>query len=813
MEKLMQTLWQDIRYALRILAKNSGFTAIAVLTLALGIGANTAIFSVVDAVLLRPLPFPEPERIFAVHQAMPEKGIPKSGASYPNYLDWSRQNESFEKLAAMRDTSMALSGQGEAVFVETAAVTGGYFGVFEQNAFLGRTLQPADDLPSADAGVVISETLWQSRFGADPKILGRTISLDQHPFVIVGVVQGNFRPPVPDSDAKAWVPLAQNDIFAQVHERRGGHYVGVVGRLKPGVTRQQAQAEMDSIQGALQTQFPDDNKGWNIWIVPLQEDVVGDTRTELLVLLGAVGLVFLIACANVASLQLARAASRGREIAIRVALGAGRGRLVRQFLTECVLLGIAGGIAGLALAYATVQGLTSWIPADIPRLSEIHVDARVLAFGTALSIASGIVFGLAPGWHVAGARFSDALKEGARGGGEDSHRRGLRNVIVIAATALAMILLTGAGLLIRSFERLQNVNVGFNASHLLTAQIDLPKAQYAKPEQWAAFESQLLERLNGMPGVDAATAGLPLPLIGGYINLGFQVEGEPPKSKSESPTANFATINPNYFHAMQIPLLQGREFKVADQPDAPRVCVISATMARRFFPNGNAIGKRLVVGFPESVLREIVGIVGDVKDRNLADPDPTQVYVPFSQNPFWAMTLGVRTHGDPAQLTATIREQVRALDPALPVENLKPMTEVVAASVAEPRFRTTLLGLFAAAALLLAAVGIYGVISYNTGRRTREIGIRVALGAQRGNVLTLVLKEGVILGAARVAVGILGAAGLAHFLATLVFGIGTSDPITYLSVTGLLLGVALLACYIPARRAMRVDPMVALRYE
>jgi putative ABC transport system permease protein len=570
---------------------------------------------------------------------------------------------------------------------------------------------------------------------------------------------------------------------------------------------------MDSIQGTLQTQFPDDNKGWNIWIVPLQEDVVGDTRTELLVLLGAVGLVFLIACANVASLQLARAASRGREIAIRVALGAGRGRLVRQFLTECVLLGIAGGIAGLALAYATVQGLTSWIPADIPRLSEIHVDARVLAFGTALSIASGIVFGLAPGWHVAGARFSDALKEGARGGGEDSRRRGLRNVIVIAETALAMILLTGAGLLIRSFERLQNVNVGFNASHLLTAQIDLPKAQYAKPEQWAAFESQLLERLNGMPGVDEATAGLPLPLIGGYINLGFQVEGEPPKSKSESPTANFATINPNYFHAMQIPLLQGREFKVADQPGAPRVCVISATMARRFFPNGNAIGKRLVVGFPESVLREIVGIVGDVKDRNLADPDPTQVYVPFSQNPFWAMTLGVRTHGDPAQLSATIREQVRALDPALPVENLKPMTEVVAESVAEPRFRTTLLGLFAAAALLLAAVGIYGVISYNTGRRTREIGIRVALGAQRGNVLTLILKEGFILGAAGVAVGILGAAGLAHFLATLVFGIGTSDPITYLSVTGLLLGVALLACYIPARRAMRVDPMVALRYE
>jgi putative ABC transport system permease protein len=809
----MGTTLQDLKYALRMLVKNPGFAAVAVLTLALGIGANTAIFSVVDAVLLRPLPFPQPERIFAVHQSMPEKGIPKSGVSYPNFLDWTRQNQSFEKLAAMRSPSMTLSGQGEATFVEAAAVTGGYFGVFEQKPLLGRTLQETDDMPSADAVVVISEALWRSRFGSDPKILGRAISLDQHPFVIVGVVPSTFRPPVPDPDAMVWVPLAQNDIFAQMHERRAGHYLEIIGRLKPGVARQQAQAEMDSIQEGLQTQFPDDNKGWNVRLVPLQEDVVGDARTELLVLLGAVGLVFLIACANVASLQLARAASRGREIAIRVALGAGRGRLVRQFLTECILLGIAGGVAGLALAYATVQGLASWIPADVPRLSEIQVDARVFAFGIALSIVSGIVFGLAPGWHVAGARFSDALKEGARGGGEDSRRRGLRNTIVIAETALAMVLLTGAGLLIRSFERLQNVNAGFNASHLLTAQIDLPKAQYSKPEQWAAFESQLLERVNGMPGVDEATVALPLPFIGGYINLGFQVEGEPPKLKSESQTSNYVAVNSNYFHAMQIPLLRGREFTPADRQGAPNVCVVSATMARQVFPNGNAIGKRIVVGFPESVPREIVGIVGDVKDRDLADPDPTQIYVPFPQNPFWAMTLGVRTHGDPAQLSAAIREQVQALDPALPVENLKPMTEVLAESIAEPRFRTTLLGLFAATALLLAAVGIYGVISYNTGRRTREIGIRVALGAQRRDVLQLILREGAVLGAAGIVFGLAGAAAVAHFLAALVFNTSTSDPAIYLAVAVLLFAVSLLACYIPALRAMRVDPMVALRHE
>jgi putative ABC transport system permease protein len=384
---------------------------------------------------------------------------------------------------------------------------------------------------------------------------------------------------------------------------------------------------------------------------------------------------------------------------------------------------------------------------------------------------------------------------------------------VIAETALAVVLLTGAGLLIRSFERLQNVDAGFDASHLLTAMIGLPKAQYPKPEQWVAFQSQLLERIIGMPGVDEATAALPLPFINGYINIGFQIEGEPPKSRSESPSANFVAIQPNYFHVMRIPLLRGREFTVADRPGAPSVCLVSATMARRFFPNADAIGKRILIGFPENVPREIVGIVGDVKDRELADPDPTQVYAPFSQNPIWAMTLGVRTHGDPAQLGMMVRDQVRALDPALPVEDIKPMTQVIAESIAEPRFRTTLLGLFAATALLLAAVGIYGVISYNTSRRTREIGIRVALGAQRRNVLSLILREGLVLSAAGAALGILGAAMLAHFLASLVFGIGTGDPFTYVSVTGLLLGVALLACYIPARRAMDVDPMVALRYE
>jgi putative ABC transport system permease protein len=813
MERIMGTMTQDLKYGIRMLLKNPGFTAVAVLTLALGIGANTAIFSVVDGVLLRPLPFPEPERIFAVHQALPEKGIPKTGASYPNYLDWKQQSHSFEKLAAMRSTSMALSGEGDATYIPAGAVTGDYFGVFQEKPLFGRTLQASDDSPAADAVAVMSERLWRSRFGADPKILGRTISLDQHSFAVVGIVPGNFRPPAPDPNAEVWVPLAQNDVFAQMRGRRGGHYLEIIGRLKPGVARGQAQSEMDSIEEGLEKQFPDDNKGWVAKLVPLQEDLVGDFRTELLVLLGAVGLVFLIACANVAGLQLARAAARGREVAIRVALGAGRSRLIRQFLTECVLLGIVGGIAGIVLAYATVQGLISWIPSDVPRMNEIQVDGRVLGFGLALSLLSGIVFGLAPGWHVAGDRFSNALKEGTRSGGEDGRRRVVRSAIVVTEMGLAVVLLVGAGLLIRSFERLQKVNAGFNASHLLTAQIGLPRAQYSKPEQWAAFESQLLERMEATPGVDEATAALPLPLVGGYLNLAFQIEGEPPRSKSESPATNYVAIGSNYFHAMQIPLLRGREITAADQASAPKVCVISETMARRFFPNENPIGKRVVIGFPEGVPREVVGIVGGVKDVGLADNESTQVYIPFSQSPFWAVTLAVRAHGDASQLSAAVREQVRAIDPALPIAEIKPMTDVIAESISQPRFRTTLLGLFGVTALFLAAIGIYGVISYNTAQRTREIGVRVALGAQRHDVLRLILRQGVLLGGAGVILGLAGAAALTNFLASLVFGISTSDPTTYLAVTVLLFSVALLACYVPARRAMRVDPMIALRYE
>jgi putative ABC transport system permease protein len=808
---MTQTFVQDLRYGLRMLRKSPGFTLAAVLTLALGIGANTAIFSVVNAVLLRPLPFPEPERIMALHEAIPEKGIERAGASYPNFQDWEQQSRSFEALAAMRGTSMALSGAGDADFFETAAVTGEYFNIFREKALIGRTLQPSDDAPGADAVAVIGESVWRSRFGSDPNVLGRGITLDQRPFTVVGVVRAGFHPPAPDPDAVLWVALSQNDIFAQVHQRRGGHYVEVVGRLAPSFTPAQAQSEMDSINEVLGNEFPDDNKGWNLRLTSLQDDIVGNVRIELLVILGAVGLVFLIACANVAGLQLVRAASRVREIAIRMALGAGRRELLYQFTAECVLLGVIAGAAGIALAFATVRGLASWIPADVPRLAEIHIDARVLFFGLALSLAAGIISGLAPGWRFASRGFADALKEGARGGGEDARRRGLRGAIVVAETALAVVLLLGAGLLIRSFERLQSVNTGFNAAHLLTAQVALSKTQYTKPEQWVAFESQLLERIQGAPGVQEATAAVPLPMVGGFINLSFQIEGEPPKAKSESPTANIVGITSNYFHTMQIPLLRGREFTPADHAGSPNVCIISASMARRFFPSG-ALGKRISIGFPQDVTREIVGIVGDVKDRGLAEPDPAQVYAPFPQAPLWAITLGVRAKGDPSQLSSLVREAVRSLNPSLPVE-IRMMPDVIAADVALPRFRTTLLGLFAATALLLAAIGVYGLISYNTAQRTREIGIRVALGAQRRHVLHLVVRQGTLLAVAGVAIGLASGAALARFFHSLVFETSVTDPATFAAVAVLLIAVALAACYVPARRAMRVDPMVALRYE
>ncbi len=808
----MAALLQDLRYGIRTLAKNPGFTIVAVLTLALGIGANTAIFSVVDAVLLRPLPYPQSERLFMVYQTLPQDAAQNTGVSYPNYLDWTQQNQAFDSIAAARGNSLALSGQGEPTYIESGSVSSNYFDVLRVKPMLGRTLQSSDDALDASPVVVMSETLWRGRFGADPAIVGRTITLEQHTVTVAGIVPAYFHPSVPDSAAQLWVPLRQDGVFSDMHGRRAGHYLAVLGRLKPGVTAAQAQSEMAALQDRLAEQYPNENKGWGIRIVSLQADMAGNVRAALLVLLGAVGFVFLIACANVASLQLARAASRRKEIAIRVALGAGRQRLLRQFLTESVLLSFIGGVVGLVLAYEALQGLIAWLPADLPRVSEIHVDARVLAFGLALSVFSGVIFGLAPAWYSTEWRLAEVL-EGARGAGEERTSHRARNAFVVAETALAIVLLIGAGLLIRSFARLQQVNVGFNPAQLLTAQVGLPRAKYAKPEQWISFYQQTLERMNALPGAQEAAVAVPLPLSDSYINLAFEIEGRPPRTKSESPTADFVAISPNYFHVMQVPLLRGREFRSADSESGAKVCAISSGLAQQLFPNESALGQRILIGYPTNSSREIVGIIGDVKDSDLSARQTAQIYVPFVQNPLWAADIAVRARGNPSSLGGALREQIRAIDSALPVAEVKPMEEAIGSSIAQPRFRTALLSLFGAAALLLAAIGIYGVLAYTVAQQTREIGIRMALGANPGRVLRLVLARGLRLAGAGTVIGVLAALLLTRLLGSLLFDVSATDPFTFAAVAGLLLAVALLACYVPARRAMRVDPMVALRYE
>ena len=808
----LETLWQDIRYGARMLRKSPGFTIVAVLTLALGIGANAAIFSVVDAVLLRPLPYPDSNRLMMLYQAAPQMGVQKNGMSYPNFQDWERTAKNFEEMAAMRTTQFALSGTGEAVNIIGGAVTSGYFSMFRVSPILGRTFEPDDDTPGAAGVVVLSERLWRSQFGSDPSIIGKTIQLEQRPFTVIGVVPGNFRPQIPDSRSVFWVPLLQDSIAGQLYQRRGGHYLHAAGRLKAGVTLPRAQSELESIQQALQKQFPADNKGWDARIVPMQEDLAGNIRLALLVLLGAVGLVFLIACANVASLQMVRATSRQREVAIRAALGAGRARLFQQFLTECILVGITGGAAGVLAAFVTVRGFVSWLPADLPRIDEIQVNADVLAFGLALAIVAGIILGIAPAWRPSGVGFADALKEGARSSGEDRPRRTLRSALVVAETALAVVLLIGSGLLIRSFERLANLDPGFNPSHLLTGGVSLDYSQYAEPQKLIGFYNDVLDRMKALPGAQESAIAVPLPLVSGYINLGFQVEGRPPLAQSEQPNANLVMVSPNYFHAMQIPLRAGRELSEADSASAPKVCLVSDNVARAVFAGENPIGKRIDIGYPTSAMREIVGVVGDVKDMDLASSGVGQIYVPFVQNPLGGIGVAVRTQRDAAQLSSAVRGVFQGIDPSLPVD-LEPMSDAIEQSVTEPRFRTTLLGLFGAVALLLAAIGIYGVISYNTGLRTREIGIRMALGAQRRDVMRLIVTQVFLLAASGVGLGLAMSFGLTRYLKSLLFHVSAMDAMTYAVVAVIMIAVSLAACYVPARRAMRVDPMIALRYE
>jgi predicted permease len=811
----VEAFLQDMRYAFRMLRKNPGFTIVAVLTLALGIGANTAIFSVVYAVLLKPLPYTNPSQLVTVFATNPQAGVAETGVSYPNFEQWQAQNHVFSELAGITAHQLTLTGRGEPSVVDTSVVTPLHFALLDAKPLAGRIFYPEDGKKGAAPVVIISENLWRGTLGADPEIVGSSINLDQRPFTVIGVMPAGFRSPFFNTKQEVWVPLVQDPLFGAWMARRGGHWLPVIGRLKPGVSIAQAQADMDAICARLAQELPAENNGWTVRLVPLQKEIVGDVRTALLVLLGAVGLVLLIACVNIANLLLTRATARSKEIALRTALGAGRARLMRQMLTETAVLGVLGGVVGIALAYWGVQALGSLLPDDLPRLNPIRVDNLVLAFALLLSAVAGVAFGLVPAMFAARADIQSSLREGSGRCGESKVRRRARNFLAAAEISLAMVLLVTAGLLLRSFSKLMSVSPGFDAQHIVNADISLPQFQYSTPQQWSAFSTELLARVQAQPGLKDTAVVVPRPITDGFVNLAFTIEAAPPASTNESLTADYVSVSPEYFRVMGIPLLAGRFFNEQDSRSAPTVALISKAMAQHYFPNQDPVGKRINFGFPPDpdIPREIVGIVGDVRDNSLGQAPGPMMYAPYAQAPFWGANLVVKSTLSTSAVAAAIRQEVRKMDKNLPVTGVAKMPGLLNASVSEQRFRTFLLGLFAAMALILAAIGIFGVISYSVSRRTNEIGIRVALGATRGTILRMILREALTLTLAGLAVGIPCAFAALHLTAHLLYGVSATDPVTLAVVVVTLAAVSALAGYVPARRAMQVDPIIALRYE
>jgi len=804
--RLEDEVFQDLRYGLRMLVKNPGFAFVAVFTLALGIGANTAIFSIVNAVLLQPLPFSEPDRLVWAWGNI-RNGGNRASVSPLDYLDYRAQNTTFEHFAATFSVpaSFNLTGSGDPERLQGAVATGNFFQALGVNAALGHTFLLENEEPGRDQVVVLSHRLWQQRFGGDPSLIGKTLALDGKSFEVIGVMPAGFKFP---RSAELWTPM--NFQIAAGMKQRKAHFLRPVGRLKPGVTLSQAQADMDAVAGSLEAQYPESNTGWNLRMVPLREQLVGNIRPTLRVLFGAVGLVLLIACANVANLLLVRASSRQKEIAVRMALGAGRFRIVRQMLTESMVLALAGGTLGVFLAAWGVDLIVAFSGNDIPPTAQIGIDSVVLGFTLVVSLLTGVLFGLVPALPATQpAKLSEALKEGGRAGGSSRNRT--RDLLVVFETAIAVVLLIGAGLLIRSFNRLQNVGPGFDAGNVLTLRIDLPREKYNSPEKAASFWGQLHERVAALPGVEAVGMNTELPLSGQPNDAPFTVEGRPPVQPNQQFGADFRRVNEDYLRSLRIPVKRGRNFTAQEVGQRAHVVLISEVLANGVFPDEDPLGQRLWLGLDEKTPFEIIGIVGDIRHRTLeADPFAT-MYLPVPSTQWTNLTI--RVAGDPLSLAAAVRKEVQAIDPDQPIAALRTMEQVVAESVGAPRYRTLLLGLFALVALLLAAIGIYGVISYAVAQRTHEIGIRMALGAQPRAVHRLVIGQGIRLALVGVGAGLIGAVGLTRLLASLLFGVTATDPLTFAAVTVILTLIALLACWIPARRAARVDPMVALRHQ
>jgi predicted permease len=803
----LDELAQDVRYALRQLRRSPGFALVAVLTLALGIGANTAIFSVVNGVLLRPLPFREPDRLVRVFSLDEGK---RAAVSPLDFADWRDQARSFEGLAAVNALTLNLTGGGEPERLEGASVSAALFSVLGVRPIAGRTFAPSEDAPGAPRLVLLGEPLWRRRFGADPGLVGRTVLLDGEVYTVVGIVPAASAYP---AGAEVWTPLD----LSQEARSRGARYLRVIGRLAPGTAASAAGAEMAAIARRLEEQDPDHNTGFGAAVVPLHQQIVGEVRTPLLVLLGAVGFVLLIACANVANLLLARAIGREGELAVRAALGAGRGRIVRQLLTESLLLALLGSAAGVALAAAAMRAFVAAVPDDLPRVAEVGIDGTVLLATAGAALATGLLFGLAPALQASTPILVGTLKQGGRGASGHAGRRRASDALVVAEVALAVVLLAGAGLLTRSFTRLLEVDPGFRPERVTTFTVTLPPAKYGKDAQLQAFAAALVERLARLPGAQSAAVVSGLPLSDAGFSLSFTVDGRPAPDPGAEPSAQVRVATPAYFATMGIPLVRGRAFTERDRDGSPQVVVINREAARRFFPGEDPLGRRVQLGWTRDSVRmggEIVGVVGDVRQFGLDAAPVPEIYAPYDQFPLDELSAVVRSTADEqdqAAVLAAVWGAVGELDRDLPVYALRTLEELVSESVARPRFYMLLLGAFAAVALLLSAVGIYGVMSYAVRQRTREIGIRVALGATGGRVLRMVLGQGLTLALAGAILGLLAALWVTRLMASLLYGVSPTDPPALAAGAVVLVAVAALACYLPARRAARADPLTAIR--
>ena len=822
---LLETLIQDLRYGMRMMLRTPGFTATAVIVLALGIGANTAIFSVVNAVLLRPLPFDQPERLMQLWHTPPQKsfpGVPTFAVSPANFLDWRDQNRSFEGMSAYGFGRYTLTGSGHPEAIRMVAATVGLFSILHAQPLLGRGFLDGEDEPGHEHEVVLSYGLWRSYFAGNPEIVGKNIQLNGQAFAVVGVMRPEFDFPIfsdAGSRAQMWKPLAWSD---QERAIRGDHNYGVIGRLKDGVTLQQAQAELNAISNRLAQDYPDDNKGWGAIAVPLRENLVSDVRPALLILLGAVALVLLIACANVTNLMLSKALSRRKEMAVRAALGANRRRLLQQALAETLLLALAGGALGLIFAHYSVILIVKFLAQRLPRSGEIALDGRVLAFTLGISLLTGFLAGLLPALRMAKADLNQALKQGLGRTAADFGGGRTRNMLVVSEVALSLMLLIGAGLLIRSLWVLHAVNPGFDPHGVVTLNVAIPTGKFTVPAQQIGYYGRVLDRVRSLPGVRSAGLTDSLPLSDDGSHQPLSVEGRPAAAMADLPEVEVRLISPGYMSAMHIPLLRGRDINDSDAGGRAGAVLISESMAKFLWPNEDPIGKRLTLYFFPELTRVVVGVVADVKisAMNEVQPQPT-LYYPLAQmsaarGENWrsfGMNLAVRTKAAPLSVVPEITNAIRETDAEVPLLNIQTMDDSVSASLSPERFTMLLLGAFAGLALLLAAVGIYSVMSYSVSQRTNEIGIRVALGASRGNVLLLVVRQGLMLALIGSAIGIAGALMLSRVMRSQLYGVQPTDPVTFVTVAGLLMVVVLAASYIPARRAIRVDPIMALRYE